>query len=574
MKTKTNTLYRACACALSIGAAAIALLPTTTLAQLVVWHDDFDQQPIGANSTDATYGAVAWNFSGAGYGNPVVWVTNDAPDTALQPDGDTNNCAMTFIPDFGGTADNFGLEINWIPASGNTQASVEAYTLEFDMAVQGETISSDPGYWGLGLGLLANNSGIYCGPWGCTGYQLSPGPGASYFPGAGAGYQHYAIGFTNFIAATGDNLMSPTSSPITLYLSFYIAGSSYASTEEIDLANVQIVMVTNPIVIQPTMNILPAKPGLRVFAQDSTHPYNQEGFGTQDAYQSWVGVATPAMPVSYAVTMQDFDTVNGFALFVQFAQNASGGDPYGVYNAQNALVWSIISSGPGGMFTTAVNWKTNAPQSGEPNNALSLSTTSTDGRGTWLLVFTNDLDGTVYAPDGTSGSFSLPDEDVAADLANPCVIDFGSCPNWNSAGYGQWIDYSNIAITNVIDGDEYDDFTQDTSLNTALWNPGFSYNAGSVIQVPAGTSYWVNWTVPDDGFGLETIASLNGGTNVWFSPNYYGNGVVTNSTPTLMGTGPKWTLVPAGCLPTVDGTQGGPVSSTAFFRLSNPPPSQ
>jgi hypothetical protein len=84
----------------------------------------------------------------------------------------------------------------------------------------------------------------------------------------------------------------------------------------------------------------------------------------------------------------------------------------------------------------------------------------------------------------------------------------------------------------------------------------------------------VNWTVPDEEFGLETKASLNSGTNVWFSPNYYGNGVVTNSTPTLMGKGPKWTLIPAGCLPTVDGTQGGAPSPSGFFRLANPAPSQ
>src|SRR5208337_3585390 len=93
--------------------AALSGLTSAVNAQVVVWHDDIDQQPIGVTSATNGYGAVAWNFSGAGYGDPVVCVANDAPDTALQPHGDTNNCAMTFIPDFGTTADNFGLEINW-----------------------------------------------------------------------------------------------------------------------------------------------------------------------------------------------------------------------------------------------------------------------------------------------------------------------------------------------------------------------------------------------------------------------------------------------------------------------------
>lgn len=84
------------------------------------------------------------------------------------------------------------------------------------------------------------------------------------------------------------------------------------------------------------------------------------------------------------------------------------------------------------------------------------------------------------------------------------IIDFGTSPN-NAAGYGQWITYSKIAVTNVIDGNEYDDFTMDDVLNTNLWNPGFSFdsananNAGSVFRISTNTPFWVNWTIPDDG---------------------------------------------------------------------------
>jgi hypothetical protein len=68
---------------------------------------------------------------------------------------------------------------------------------------------------------------------------------------------------------------------------------------------------------------------------------------------------------------------------------------------------------------------------------------------------------------------------------------------------------------------------------------------------------------------------LAGGTNMWFSPNYYGSGVgASNTVPKLMGTQLYWTLVPNACFPTIDGTTNGPASPTAFFRLANPPPSQ
>lgn len=555
--------------------AALAGTSLAAKAQTNVWVDDFNTATLFSGTdpgnTNGVYGAVAWNFSGAGYGNPAVVLTNDLPDV-LPGSTDTNNVAFLFDtdPSHYPNALNFGLRINWIPANGNTNTSLRAYTLKFDVAVQGTDIGSIGGYVAGQLGLFGNYGNIYYQD-GC----LTNIPN-SFWPAAGSGYQHVEMPLQNFTDAHG-TLLPPTDSPLTFWIGFYMAGHSYAGIEEIDIANVQLEMTNPPPPPPPAMNLLPAKPGLRVFAQDSTHPYNQEGFGTQDPNQSWVGVATPNNPVTYAVTFQDFDTVNGYTLFVQFAQNASGGDPFGVYNAQNVLVWSITSSGPGGMFTTAINWKTNAPAAGANNNALSLTTTSSNGRGTWTLTFTNDTDGTVTAPDGTSGFFSL-DPTVAPNFANPTVIDFGSCPNWNTAGYGQWITYSKIAITNVIDGNEYDDFTQDESFNTSLWNPRFSYNNNPapycVIQVPPGTNYWVNWTQPSDGFGLETKASLNGGTNAWFSPNYYGNGIVTNTPPTVMGGATNWTLIPTGCLPTVDGTQGGNSSPTAFFRLSNPGPSQ
>jgi hypothetical protein len=284
--------------------------------------------------------------------------------------------------------------------------------------------------------------------------------------------------------------------------------------------------------------------------------------------------------------MADFDTANNYTLFVQFVQNGNPGDPYGVYNGTNALVWQITHQDSG--FTTRVDWKTNSPAAGQPNSALPVTTTtSTNGRGTWKLTFTSDTDGTVTGPDGTSASFTLPnDPDWAAHFANPAIIDFGTAPN-NTAGYGQWITFSKIAISNVVDGAEYDDFTQDDVLNTGLWNPGFSVdsanagtgNPGSVFQISTNTPYWANWPAPnatysDNGFGLATKASLVGGTNVWFSPSYYGSAVgAMNTNPQKMGTALKWTLIPSACLPTTDGTPGGPVSPTGFFRLQKPPPS-
>ena len=574
-----NPLTRACVAVMAIGAAAITLLPTATHAQTNIWHDDFDQQPVGANSDDGSYGAVAFNFTGAGIGHPLVMITNDLPDTLT---GDpsythTNNCAFlidTDPADFSQTL-NFGWRINRIPViGGNTNLSLRAYNLNFDIAVSGGTsINGIGGYVAPSIGIYGNQGGEYYS-FGCQ----SNVPTA-FFPPAGSGYIHYSVNLASFGTANA-TLLSPTNSLFSFFIAFYMAGHTYPGIVEIDLANISITMSNPPSPPPPTMTLVPTKPGLRVFAQDHTQTYNQEGFGTVDLNQSWVGVATPANPVSYSITFADFDTVNNYTLYAQFLQNGNPGDPFGVYNGQNALAWQITHQDSG--FTTRIDWKTNAPQAGQNNNALPLlTTTSTNGRGTWTLTFTNDTDGTVTAPDGTSGSFNLPNDPTwLSDFANPLIIDFGTAPN-NPGGWGQWITYSKIAISNVVDGTEYDDFTMDDVFNTSLWNPGFSYNsasannAGSVFQVSTNTPYWVHWTTPDDGYGLGTKASLNSGTNEWFSPNYYGSGVgVTNTSPQLMGTTLKWTLIPSACLPTVDGTVGGTPSTQGFFRLANPAPTQ
>ena len=566
--------------------AALGVLTAPANAQTydtVVWHDDFDQFPVGANSGDTTgtnlYGRIAYNFTRPDYGSPVVMITNSSPDTLPGDPGYTHTNYAAFIFQslnlIGTNANNFGWDINSIAATGNTTTELRGYLLSFDIAVQGDGMNSLGGFVGPILYVFGQDaagtysSGEYYGNGAQTNF------GAAWFPAPGTGWTHVDMYMGSFGTANAGplNVLEPA---FSFGIGAYMAGLTVVGQEEIDIANLEIKMSTNlPPLAAPSIGMTRGEPGLRVFDQDSTQPYNQEGFGTQDPNQSWVGVASPTHPVSYAYTIKDFDTVDGFTLFVQFAQNAGPGDPFGVYNAQNAFVWTIVHNSAG--FTTSIDWKTNAPASGQPNNVIALATTSTDGRGTWMLVFTNDTDGTVYCPDGTTGSFTLPNDPTwLADFANPLTIDLGIAPENVPGGWGQYITFSRIAITNVVDGDEIDECTQNTALRTDLWNTGFSFNNNppSVIQVMPG-SLWVTNSIPDNGYGLGTKASLNAGTNVWFTPNYYGSGVgATTSIPTVMGAKARWTLIPAECLPTTDGTVGGPVSPTGFFRISNPAPSQ
>jgi hypothetical protein len=563
MKMKRTFLYRACATALAIGATAITMLPAATHAQLVVWSaSSFTNDPVGS------YGAVV-DFAG----DENVTTSIVSPG---EGGGSSQAWEIAFNPDPGFI--NFQTDSAVYPASGNTNAFLANYILSFDMQVSGTKSVSPVG--GIQVSIFANQSGP-------SGYAvfgpnlLLPNTDTNVFV-AGAGYQHYSIPLSSF---KNNSISIATATSFSVGIGYVGSPAGFASAVTFDIANLQITMLTSNVAPppHPKLTVLPAKPGLRIFQKASDATYTQEGIGTVDLNQSWVG-ATPSAPRSYAITFADFDTVANYTMNVQLCPGGNPDSPYSVYFSANDLIWTITSGGGASGFTTAVAFKTNSPANahGSETNVVlaTMSTTSTNGRGTWTLTFTTDTNGTVTAPDGTTGSFVL-DPAAAAQFADPLTVFFGTSAGANG-GYGQFTDISRIAITNVSGMNENDNFTKDDVLDITLWDPNFSRDnpaygndAGSVILVSSNTpSYWVNWPIPDDGYGLGTKASLNGGTNVWFTPSYYGGGTVTNTTPSLMGLSLKWTLIPGACLPTVEGTMGGTPSKTGFFRLSNPAPIQ
>jgi hypothetical protein len=468
---------------------------------------------------------------------------------------------LTFNP-VSGSALNFQSAGISYPASGNTNAILANYTFSFDMQVIG--VNAGPFPQGFQIQLFGPNGGVFSGP------KVELDLTTNLFP-AGAGWQHYSYTLDKFNIQRG---FDPTAASFTAGFGIVSFAQNFtASPETFDFANLQLAVKTNPPPPpQPLMTALPAKPGLRIFGQNFAQTYNQEGFSTVDENQSWVGAA-PSHP-SYSITFGDFDTANNYTFYAQFVQGGNAINPFIVFSSPDAFVWSITKQSGG--FTTAVNYKLNGPNAGETNNLLNLTTTSLDGRGTWNLTFITDSNGIVTAPDGTQGSFAMPPAD-AEQFADPLNISFGTAPN-NPAGYGQFIDISQIVITNLISGvNENDNFTQDTTLQGFFWDPTFSLDPGSVILVPSaasGPSFWLHWTVPDQGFGLETKAYVNNTNIPWSSPGFYSGGTVTLA-PTQMGPTNKWVLIPSTCLPTLDGTVGGPPSTNAaYFRLSFPPPTQ
>lgn len=528
---------------------ALSALAIPAKAQVVVWSQNFDAEPVG------TYGTVE-NFGT----QPTLNI--------ISPGAGGTNQAMeiSFTPTAQQTV-NFQAQTLRYAATGNTNPVLANYTLEFDMQINPFT----PGY-NMEISLQGTNGGTFGGDvsrWTVTSPPL---------PAAGAGYVHVSLPLSNSVPGNSGTPVGPNDPMYRVafgVVAFPIGIGDGSTPENIDVDNIVLLMNTNPPPIPPPTNhIVKAKPALRIFEQNADGATtSQEGIATVDSNQSWIG-STEANPTTYKINIASFPPTPNTALHMQLVQTAIV-NPFVVFQNANALDWRIRRD-TSGFFSQRVSWKTNSPGSGGlPNVAVNnVTNTSTTGVGTWTLTFTSDTNGTVTAPDGSTNGFVLP-SDMVALFANPVELCIGSTPG-STAGIGEFFDINRITITNQAQVDD-DDFTQDDVLNTSLWNPAFSLhsasanNAGSVFQISTNTPFWINWTLPDDLFQLATAANL---TNQWFSPTYYGSlAGVSNTIPTKMGS-LKWTLINAGAFPTTDTTVGGPVSPSGFFRLQNPGPSQ
>ncbi len=328
----------------------------------------------------------------------------------------------------------------------------------------------------------------------------------------------------------------------------------------------------------PVLSIQKAVPGLRMFAGSTANTYDRVELATIDQSQSWIG---GSYPKSYSFTLLDYPAnINQTMIFlvpVNTSGQANMGNVSGSVNeyiefqATNAFWLNIQPYGTGGA-TASIEWKTNLANA-NPNQIQVVLTNST-AVGTWTLTFNSASQGTVTAPGGMQGAFTITNGTVATDFANPLVAYFGLQPN-TSAGIGQYEDWASISVSGVAGVNENDNFTTDTSFNSGLWNINtLTVALNTCVQlVTTNTPYWVSWTLPavnyDLGTATNVLASVTlNAPNGWMLPWYY-NGYYA---PTEGQQGNNtWVLLPANCLPTVDGLPGGVPTPNAFFLLFNPP---
>lgn len=281
----------------------------------------------------------------------------------------------------------------------------------------------------------------------------------------------------------------------------------------------------------PTISPL-TKPvqGLNVFASTAGVNDREEVTLVASNGLSWVG-HTGSGPVTYSFTISSFPKVPAYTTeaYLFLVPNPGARESAADYNETN-VAWLEIQSTPTGgqgIFQYKVDDHsdnkmlygnapyTNAPGSWPGTPALTnwfetgnlTNVQSTQLLGTWTLKFTSDQNGTIIAPDGTTASFTIPSY-YYTNFAETTGFNIylGMQAN-TAANANQAVVYSDFSVQGVA-SPYSENFVGETALNTNFWVNTYAAGPAGVLIVPPGSAYWIQWTLPDSGFGLEQTGAL------------------------------------------------------------------
>ncbi len=347
----------------------------------------------------------------------------------------------------------------------------------------------------------------------------------------------------------------------------------------------------------PSLAVQPVIPGLRMFVGSSAN-YIREGLITtagSGESESWVGSGAH-YPVTYSFQLLSYPSsgigITELGILPEASFNPTSnfqttiyGNSFLDYQVSNGLYLAIAPWNGNGAVTASVQWKVGQPSANPANTPLIL--TNSTAIGTWTLTMSSATQGTLTAPGGQSGGFTISDPNVASDFANPAVAVFFEDPN-TTAGYGLYEDWGTISITGTASGTQAENFSQESSdFNGNTTSPGgfFQNNysvdpANLVIDRNGLDKWWVNWTqdINNNYYLVSSTNVLLPAAN-WFSPLYYSDYNIPDETAprgAAVQHGAKWwELLPADDLPTADGgVQSGPPTITdplaprAYFMLT------
>ncbi len=268
----------------------------------------------------------------------------------------------------------------------------------------------------------------------------------------------------------------------------------------------------------PTMDA-PAKPFPGVnFIAASAGQYDRQEIRTVATNYSWIGASGP-VTYSVDVTKIGEDDPAGFTLMFHWIPGGGNPtDPASDWTEPNILMWSIANNASGGGWG-ALNYKTNTPaDNGHLYDTGSLGGVgSADYHGTWSITFENNTTVTMKSPDGSTFTTNLPPEVISIWSATPGMQVNIGCVNGELNRRGQKAVITGAKFTGTPSTINSDFLA--AAPDTNIWRT-VATSVNGVQWVAPTAPFWLSWSLPANGFGLQRAASATGSWTGLNVPTY------------------------------------------------------
>jgi hypothetical protein len=434
------------------------------------------------NSFDAGISGLDWqNWRSYVTGHDLVW------DGAQDASGNPNSGSMYLTINWPLASDpNWNSSWNDVQLFFGTRQINSADYINFECDIKVDTANSfkamDGSYGALEL--IVNN------PWkNVAGWVSLPNK---------EGWQHISAPFSALPSGT-------YSQAIIGFISN--GGSAYTNTLALWIDNIVFTAPPSVHTNQPTMAIAKAPPaGLTCVCSQPAGTWQRQMIATVHNNYSWDTATAVSNTTTYAMTIADAPGTAYPSFSSQMFLVPQLGNPGSPIDASidwdSANVVSLaVSVNPDRSATGQFQYKVN--NAGNWNAALAFGFHCATGPvGTWSLVFNNNTNVTLRAPDNTFTNFTIPAGDAAL-FADPLYFYVGTQPN-NNANIGQSSTFSRVKISGAA-GSIDDNFISVLApgrpyvLDTNTWALNTADPNGVFITAP-DAKCWVTWSLPDYGF--------------------------------------------------------------------------
>lgn len=272
-----------------------------------------------------------------------------------------------------------------------------------------------------------------------------------------------------------------------------------------------VVLIGGDVLPPPELSLATTTPGMNFIAA-SGGQWDRQTIRTATNLYSWIGASAP---VSYAVTLAKLgEQANPGYTFVAYLSPGTPNPtrPDCDWHETNVLRIAIANNADGSAWASLM-YKTNAPES---NGAMYSADGDLGGvwsatpAGTWTVTFDQNTNVTITSASGATLVTNIPQSVIDIFSQTPgMTLSVGGLPG-DPGRLGQSSVVTRVAISagaNVVDSDF---LTQ--PMNTNDWQIAAASANFGVQQVSTNAAFWLNWTLPANGFLAQTKSLLTSGS--------------------------------------------------------------